>query len=702
MKKKIKFSLTILFISTVLLTGWGIEQQLANSPGKEKIDSLNELAYENKDNAPQKCIDYANQALKLSQELHYPEGEAAALKHIGCGFRVLGDYNRAFQHIRQALEVFTRLGDSSNIADCVKETGIVYLYTGKYDTALEHFFNALRIAEETGDKEVEANSLNNIGIVYFSLKQFDKAREYYLKSLEKERETGNKTKIAHSLHNLGELCISVGDFDVASGYFNEALNIYEELGHQEGLSICYNSLGIVYAMTEGYDKSEKYFLSALKIDEASGSKWRIARALNNLGECYLYQKKYNNALEYLKKGLGIARETDNKEVVIDVYRLLSDLYTARGQFRKALEYQKLFFEANTTLFNERSSQQIAEIETRYNTLKKEKEIETLKQDRKIQKLRLSRAKIARNALILGLLLVLVIVGLLFKKYLYLFGFWKRQKYIGQFQLIEEIGSGGIGTVYKARNIRDKSDTVAIKVLKPELFRDESSRKRFKHEAAVIDKLEHPHIVNIFERGEYKEKLFIVMELLEGRTLDVKIAEEGPLGLDECVHIMIQIADALVLIHSKEIVHRDLKPANIMLIERGGDGNFVKLLDFGLARSKFQTRITKTGVLMGTLNYMAPEQLAHSHYSSASDIYSLGVTFYEMVTGKMAFPGETATDIMKQVLDRRPVEPNRFRPDIPTLLNDLIMTMLAKPQDRRPPIHTILTHLEKIHPPSSLK
>jgi serine/threonine-protein kinase len=277
----------------------------------------------------------------------------------------------------------------------------------------------------------------------------------------------------------------------------------------------------------------------------------------------------------------------------------------------------------------------------------------------------------------------------------LFSFWKTQKYIGQFRLMEEIGSGGMGTVYKAHSLRDKTETAAVKVLKPELFKDESSKKRFRQEAVIIDKLDHPNIIKIFERGEYKEKLFIAMEFLQGKTLDVKIDEEGQMDLKECFHIMEQISDALLLIHGKEIIHRDLKPSNIMLIERDGDADFVKLLDFGIARMKFQSRITRTGVLMGTLNYMSPEQLAHSEFSPASDVYSLGVTFYEMVTGKIAFPGDTANDIMKQVLDTTPIEPGRFRSDIPGELNDLIMKMLEKDKESRPVIKDVFERLQML-------
>lgn len=283
----------------------------------------------------------------------------------------------------------------------------------------------------------------------------------------------------------------------------------------------------------------------------------------------------------------------------------------------------------------------------------------------------------------------------FRKYITLAAFWKKQKYVGKFKLMDIIGTGGMGAVYKAKNLMDKSETVAIKVLKEEMFSDESSRKRFKHEAAIIDQLDHPNIVKVIERGESKQNLFIAMEYLQGKTLTEKIIDDERLDINEALHIMIQIADALAKIHSKNIIHRDLKPDNIMLIEKKGDPNFVKLLDFGLARTQYQTRLTQTGIVIGTISYLSPEQISGKRPYAASDIYALGTIFYEMLTGDKPFMGETTTDIMKQILDKIPVEPLRFRGDIPQELNHLIMRLLEKEIKSRPVIFDVLAHLQEI-------
>lgn len=282
-----------------------------------------------------------------------------------------------------------------------------------------------------------------------------------------------------------------------------------------------------------------------------------------------------------------------------------------------------------------------------------------------------------------------------RKYISLSRFWKKQKYVGNFRLLEKLGAGGMGTIYKAKSLSDKTETVAIKVLKEELFEDENNRKRFKQEAAIIDQLDHPNIIKVIERGQSRDTMFIVMELLEGRTLAKKIEEEKRLDLMEGLHIMIQVADAATKIHSKNIIHRDLKPDNIMLIKKDGDPNFVKLLDFGLAKTQYQTRLTQTGMVIGTINYMAPEQISGSDFSGATDIYAMGVMFYEMLTGEKPFKGDTTIDIMRQIVDKTPIALVKHRYEIPMDLNDLVLEMMEKEQEARPHVKDVLERLRRM-------
>jgi serine/threonine-protein kinase len=292
--------------------------------------------------------------------------------------------------------------------------------------------------------------------------------------------------------------------------------------------------------------------------------------------------------------------------------------------------------------------------------------------------------------------VLIIFVLLFKKYMYLFSFWKKQKYIGQFRLMEKLGSGGMGTVYKAQNLMDKSDIVAVKILRDDLFNSISNQKRFKREATIIDKLSHSNIIKLFEIGFLKDKIFIAMELLEGKTLEEKIKEAGQLSIRVGIHIMRQISDAIAYIHSKNIIHRDLKPANIIIIETDNDSNFVKLLDFGLAKMELESQLTQSGNFIGTLEYVAPEQILDAHSIPANDIFSMGVIFYNILCGKRPFAGENAIEVMRKIIMKEPVRVSEFRPEIPGVLNDLVMAMIDKQPARRPSAKFIHNTLQRLY------
>ena len=186
-----------------------------------------------------------------------------------------------------------------------------------------------------------------------------------------------------------------------------------------------------------------------------------------------------------------------------------------------------------------------------------------------------------------------------------------------------------------------------------------------------------------------------MELLQGKNLAYTIEEDGQIALDRCLSIMVQLSDALAFIHSRNIVHRDLKPANIMLTGKDGTGDVVKLLDFGLARARFQTRLTRTGMLVGTINYMSPEQVSGLPSTPACDVYALGIIFYEMVTGRHAFPGDTITEIADKILVSTPDQPKQYRPEIPDELNGLIIQMLSKESKQRPSAASVLLRLKTV-------
>jgi ligand-binding sensor domain-containing protein/predicted Ser/Thr protein kinase len=270
-----------------------------------------------------------------------------------------------------------------------------------------------------------------------------------------------------------------------------------------------------------------------------------------------------------------------------------------------------------------------------------------------------------------------------RKYFTLITFWKRKQFIGHYKISHTLGAGGMGTVYKAKDIAGDSAFVALKVIREELAQDNILRKRLLREAAIIDQLEHPNVVKIIERGEHGNRLFIAMEFLEGKLLSDYIKSELRLPVDESVEIMLQLMGALAWIHEKGILHRDLKPENVMLVQQEGTKHFVKLLDFGLAKTESLARLTQSGILIGTINYLSPEYVKGRDFSKASDIYALGVIFYEMITGEQPFKGETTLEIMKKIIGKAPKEPREYCRELSPPLNQLIMDLMAKKPDERP-------------------
>ena len=284
-----------------------------------------------------------------------------------------------------------------------------------------------------------------------------------------------------------------------------------------------------------------------------------------------------------------------------------------------------------------------------------------------------------------------------KTHLKLIAFWKKKKYIGPYEIDEQIGGGGMGIVYRVHSLIDGNKIFAMKVLKDEYLMDEIQQKRFKNESLLVDRLDHPNIVKVHERGEDKGQLYILMELLEGQTLGDRIREHRYPDIARCIYIMTQVADVLAHLARENIIHRDLKPENIMLIQKGTDPDYVKLLDFGIARGQTFSHLTETGHVLGTLPYMPPEVVADGVFSPAVDIYSLGVICYKLLTRMLPFRGEKPIETMRQILDYIPPQPRQLNPGIPPELNELVLKMMSKDPLLRPTAQQTLEGFMNIPP-----
>jgi len=273
--------------------------------------------------------------------------------------------------------------------------------------------------------------------------------------------------------------------------------------------------------------------------------------------------------------------------------------------------------------------------------------------------------------------------------------------LGPYEILEPIGSGGMGEVYKAADTR-LDRTVAIKVLPPHWTENVEMRQRFEREAQTLAALSHPHICMLYDVGQQDSIDFLVMEYLEGETLAARL-ERGPIPLDEALKLALEIADALDKAHRRGVVHRDLKPANVMLTESG-----TKLLDFGLAKwnasrqeaslSALPTRsnLTTPGAILGTLQYMAPEQLDGEEADARTDIFAFGALLHEMATGKKAFEGKSQVLLISAIATSHPEPISNVEPATPPALDHLVKTCMAKdPAERWQTARDVLAELEWI-------
>ena len=254
---------------------------------------------------------------------------------------------------------------------------------------------------------------------------------------------------------------------------------------------------------------------------------------------------------------------------------------------------------------------------------------------------------------------------------------KGQKINDRYEIIQTIGEGGMANVYLARDvILDRY--VAIKILRGDLAGDEKFVRRFQREALAASSLSHPNIVEMYDVGEDNGMYFIVMEYIEGKTLKQLIKKRGALTLSECIDIMLQLTDGVDHAHSSYIIHRDLKPQNIMIQDNGE----IKITDFGIAMALNNTQLTQTNSVMGSVHYLPPEQASGKGATVKSDIYSMGIMFFELLTGNLPFKGDNAVEIaFKQIKDDIP-SVREINPSIPQSVENIVLKATAKnPKNR---------------------
>ncbi|HVW78741.1 MAG TPA: protein kinase [Alloacidobacterium sp.] len=248
--------------------------------------------------------------------------------------------------------------------------------------------------------------------------------------------------------------------------------------------------------------------------------------------------------------------------------------------------------------------------------------------------------------------------------------------VGDYEVLALLGSGGMGRVYKVRNIISNREE-AMKILLPDFASEPDLAARFMSEIRTLAGLEHPNIAQLRTAFQFQNQLVMIMEFVEGTTLE-KRASQGPIPLNQALEYSTQVLSALQYAHSHGVTHRDIKPANIMITSHG----LVKLMDFGIAKSTNDMQLTRPGTTMGSVYYMSPEQVRGGIVDARSDIYSFGVTLYEMLTGRKPFQADTSYSVLNAQLNEAPTPPVQINPTLSPELNNIVLRAMVKNPDGR--------------------
>lgn len=737
---KIRNKLAIVFcLCMYCLPGYGgeppvrqtvgeIEHRLKTAPEPDKAALLNQLAAMMVRQDAARALQYSALALDQAKKSDQKKEAAQAIKGQGVALMVMERFQESLVEFERAEALFSEIGESGERARCLGYSAMVLSGSGRLREAVLRAEQALRIFRDADDQKGIAAATNNLGSYLTELGEYQAALKYHLESLHIEQVIDRKIGIANNLNSLGNLYSKLGEHLKARDHYQRSLPLFMELGDKVSASLVINNIGITLERTGDdeqalkqyrqalemareteilstqsnplnnigvilvkrgkYEEALQKFKQALEIRQKLGQKADLILAYHNIAEVYLKMGRSAQALEYLQDALAIAREVKSNSSLAMVYRLMATAFHDMGREREAYEHQVLYGDMSATVLDEQKNKAIAEMEAGYSLDQKEKELVLLKRDRELQRLQLVGTR--QRFYIAALAALLAVIGLFWlgKRYRRLFVFWKKRSYISHYQMGERLGGGGIGDVYKAYSVRDAGLPVALKLLREESSRDPLLRKRFLNEAKVIDSLDHPNIVRVLERGETNDRLFLAMEFIDGRTLTDIIRDNPRLPVGFCVEVMRQLLDAVETLHLQGILHRDLKPDNVMVLGGRIDMPQVKLMDFDLARDLRLTPLTQTGELLGTLPYMPPERISGQICNEAGDLYSLGVLFYEMLTGEKPFPADTPVQVMQQVLDLPPVPARRLRGDISERLDVLVSSLLDKDMALRPDIPSI--------------
>lgn len=321
-------------------------------------------------------------------------------------------YDSALSSGNSALQLGKQLNFQKGIASAYSRIGNVYYNQGNYGKAIENYFASLKIREAIGEKQGIANSYNNIGLIYYSQANYSKALENYTASLKIKQEIDDKYGIATSYNNIGLIYYNQGNYSKAMENYSAAMKIRKEIGDRQGIADTYNNMGPVYYSQGDYDRVLENYFASLKIHEEIGDRKGVAISFDNIASTYKEKSNYPEAMVWLQKGLQVSMEIGAKDLVMVTYKELSEVAEKMSDYKNAFQYHQLYSQIKDSVFDEKSGNQIANLQIQYETAKNEKEIELLTNEKKLKETELE----LRNSIIIGIILISLILIILYSRY----------------------------------------------------------------------------------------------------------------------------------------------------------------------------------------------------------------------------------------------------------------------------------------------
>ncbi|MCD4747340.1 MAG: tetratricopeptide repeat protein [Bacteroidales bacterium] len=422
LRVQLLFVITIFFffqLKTLKPQGFASDSLLANfdkMKSSEKIDTLTKLSKHFYASNPDMAINYGELAIELAKKTNNVDKQAYSLRNIGLALYMKGERKKALEYLTNSYKLYETLGNKQKILQLKNNIGMVYNKLGEYDKSIGALLEAEKIYNTLLTKDMDTSTLicaadifSNLGSTYLRIRGFSKCLYYYDKAQEIYIKLNNNADIASTYNNIGNVYFRRNIFDTAKINYQKALAIYKSGNNLKGLAHVYCSIGNIYWSYENYDSAAYWISKSLSNYKKAKNISGIAAMLNNLGGLYIHLKEYEKSEQMLNESLELAKNIGSKIRIQQTFLALSDLYEAKGNYKKSRNYLLQYSEMKDTIYNENSSRQIAEMQTKYETEKKEKELE-------IKTLKLSNQQKFFYYIIAFIVLVVVVAGLLFNRY----------------------------------------------------------------------------------------------------------------------------------------------------------------------------------------------------------------------------------------------------------------------------------------------